>query len=362
MFLRQRWRDDRLANISTSESFPLVYDILRKLWIPDLYILNEKEGHTHDITVPNRLIHLAPDGRILYSQRITVTLSCVMKLEKYPLDNQTCGIQMGSYGFTTKDMVISWMPVNPIQKPDDIKLTEFNWVKTESGDCTEIYTTGTFSCIYVSFSFERELQYYLVQTYVPTLLVVVLSWLSFWIDETAVPARVSLGILNVLTMTSQATAVNQQLPRVSYIKAIDVWMTMCLVFVFGALLEFSVVNMLRRRESARENSGPGTKDLIDFNQLKRPPAAAREDPPTITRQDAPGTLGTGDGTMSSSAVFSNQHSHVTWSKSLPQSRSRPVTATHRPHTIDVFSRVFFPILFLVFIVVYWSVYSMADIV
>lgn len=69
MFLRQRWRDDRLANISTSESFPLVYDILRKLWIPDLYILNEKEGHTHDITVPNRLIHLAPDGRILYSQR-----------------------------------------------------------------------------------------------------------------------------------------------------------------------------------------------------------------------------------------------------------------------------------------------------
>lgn len=101
----------------------------------------------------------------------------------------------------------------------------------------------------------------------PTLLVVVLSWLSFWIDETAVPARVSLGILNVLTMTSQATAVNQQLPRVSYIKAIDVWMTMCLVFVFGALLEFSVVNMLRRRESARENSGPGTKDLIDFNQV-----------------------------------------------------------------------------------------------
>ena len=69
IFLRQSWRDDRLANISTIKSFPITYDVLGKLWIPDLYVVNEKEGHTHDITVPNRLIRLAPDGSILYSQR-----------------------------------------------------------------------------------------------------------------------------------------------------------------------------------------------------------------------------------------------------------------------------------------------------
>ena len=78
--------------------------------------------------------------------------------------------------------------------------------------------TGNYSCIYAKFLLNRQFHYYLVQTYVPTILIVILSWVSFWIDETAVPARITLGILTVLTMTSQSTIINQRLPRVSYIK------------------------------------------------------------------------------------------------------------------------------------------------
>ena len=40
--------------------------------------------------------------------------------------------------------------------------------------------------------------------------------------------------------------VNATLPRVSYIKAIDVWMMMCLIFCFTALLEYSFVNVAAR--------------------------------------------------------------------------------------------------------------------
>ena len=80
------------------------------------------------------------------------------------------------------------------------------------------FDVGNHTCIYAEFQLNRQFQYYLVQTYIPTILIVILSWVSFWIDENAVPARVTLGILTVLTMTSQSTVINQRLPRVSYIK------------------------------------------------------------------------------------------------------------------------------------------------
>ena len=44
-----------------------------------------------------------------------------------------------------------------------------------------------------------------------------------------------------------------QLPKVSYIKAIDVWMTSCLIFVFAALLEYAVVNVVARKQEFKKN-------------------------------------------------------------------------------------------------------------
>jgi len=62
--------------------------------------------------------------------------------------------------------------------------------------------------------------------------------------------RYVIGLLTVLTTTTQSTVVNSSMPRVSYIKAIDVWMSMCLLFVFVALLEYAVVNVLARHHRA----------------------------------------------------------------------------------------------------------------
>lgn len=78
-------------------------------------------------------------------------------------------------------------------------------------------------------------------------MIVMLSWVSFWLYVDSVPARISLGILTVLTMTTQNDSAQGNLPKVSYIKAIDVWNFLCLVFVFSALLEYSIVNYLSRK-------------------------------------------------------------------------------------------------------------------
>lgn len=99
-----------------------------------------------------------------------------------------------------------------------------------------------------------------------------LSWVSFWINHEATSARVALGMLysflfqidrrifqffvffflsshptisgitTVLTMTTISTGVRSSLPRISYVKAIDIYLVMCFVFVFAALLEYAAVN------------------------------------------------------------------------------------------------------------------------
>lgn len=104
---------------------------------------------------------------------------------------------------------------------------------------------------------QRAIGFFLIQVYIPSILIVILSWVSFWINLDAIPARVSLGLLTVLTMTTQSTSANQSLPKVSYIKGIDVWMSVCLIFVFIALLEFAFVNAI-----SRSKSGPGRRAFL----------------------------------------------------------------------------------------------------
>ena len=72
-------------------------------------------------------------------------------------------------------------------------------------------------------TFKREFSYYLLTIYVPCCMLVIVSWVSFWLDPNAVPARVSLGVTTLLTMSTQTASINNSLPPVAYTKAIDVW-------------------------------------------------------------------------------------------------------------------------------------------
>ncbi|KAK2168694.1 hypothetical protein LSH36_15g19065, partial [Paralvinella palmiformis] len=269
IFMRQRWIDDRLNFTEYKHDITLNYNMFDLLWVPDLYVKNEKKATFHEVTVPNRLLKLSPNGQIYYSQRLSLTLKCDMHLKYYPMDNQTCKIEFESYGYTTRDIVFKWnTEKDPVQVSEWLEMPEFILTNTSVGDCTTEYITGSFTCKYAIFKLNRQFAYYLIQTFIPSCLIVALSWVSFWIDFHAVPARITLGLLTVLTITTQSSSVSSRLPRVSYIKAIDVWMTCCLVFVFGALIEYSIVNVLARnyeQTAKKKNDAVEIDDHMSLN-------------------------------------------------------------------------------------------------
>jgi len=41
-----------------------------RVWMPDLFFSNEKEGHFHNIIMPNVYIRIFPNGLVLYSIRL----------------------------------------------------------------------------------------------------------------------------------------------------------------------------------------------------------------------------------------------------------------------------------------------------
>ncbi|UJR20950.1 hypothetical protein I4U23_024058 [Adineta vaga] len=260
LIFRQSWYDPRLNYTGTdwatkSPQITLHYSLIDRIWVPDSFFRNAKEGKRSDITVPNRLIRIHRDGKVLYSQRLLLKLDCQMKLQKFPLDNQTCVVNIGSYGFATNDLAFFWdeaQNVSAIRVNEDLEMPDFVLSNHEARYCNRTTATGSFTCLLVVLHLKRLFGYYLVQVYIPSMLIVILSFVSFWIDHKSVPARISVGLLTVLTVTTQSSGIRSQLPRVSYIKAIDVWMSACLVFVFAGLLEYALVNVIARKGELRQ--------------------------------------------------------------------------------------------------------------
>lgn len=52
------------------------------------------------------------------------------------------------------------------------------------------------------------------------------------------------GILSVLSLSSECTSLASELPKVSYVKAIDIWLIACLLFGFASLVEYAVVQVM----------------------------------------------------------------------------------------------------------------------
>lgn len=316
--VRQRWWDDRLTYNSYDGKIKYIRAPPCRVWKPDLFFANEIEAEEHEIFAPNELLRISPNGEVLFSKRVTLRLSCTMNFRNFPFDFQRCKIAMPSYGYTIDDVMVMWENTAPIQVTKTLPPSQFSLENYLPGYCDTTTATGTYGCIKAKFLFKRSYSYYQIQIYIPTSMMVILSWLTFWIDREVLIARALMALMTLLTMATQVAHFNTLVPTVNYTKALDVWTGVCLTFSFFAVCELIVVHHLNRRRKAGKTS------------------------------DGNLTVNSDNDTTNDFKSTKTRSCFNIW----------PLIST--PDGLDIVVRVVYPVLFILFNVIYWPTYAFAE--
>uniref|UniRef100_A0A8C5LW64 Gamma-aminobutyric acid receptor subunit gamma-3 n=1 Tax=Leptobrachium leishanense TaxID=445787 RepID=A0A8C5LW64_9ANUR len=267
IFFAQTWTDSRLRFNSTMKILTLNSNMVGLIWIPDTIFRNSKTAEAHWITTPNQLLRIWNDGKILYTLRLTINAECQLQLHNFPMDEHSCPLIFSSYGYPMDEMTYRWRK-NSVETSNQKswRLYQFDFMGLRN--TTEIVSTsaGDYIVMTVYFDLSRRMGYFTIQTYIPCILTVVLSWVSFWIKKDATPARTALGITTVLTMTTLSTIARKSLPRVSYVTAMDLFVTVCFLFVFAALMEYAALNYYSSCKKDSKNIRRGQNNCLEHSQ------------------------------------------------------------------------------------------------
>ncbi|KAM4035260.1 gamma-aminobutyric acid receptor subunit pi [Anomaloglossus baeobatrachus] len=350
IFLRQRWTDERLV-FEGNKSITLDSRLVQLLWVPDTYIVDSKKSFLHDVTVDNRLVRLYYNGTVLYAIRITTTVACNMDLTKYPMDKQTCKLQLESWGYNVKDLRYKWLRGNnSVYGMNTLQLAQYTLEKYYTEVSTGKDETGTYPRLTLYFVFKRNIIYFILETYVPSSLLVILSWISFWISKASVPARTCIGVTTVLAMTTMLVGSRSTLPAAKcFVKAIDVYLGICFTFIFGALLEYAVIHYCAEKHAAMKEK-----------EKKIPPEEWENNTVLLLNNDLK-ERNTSEDKIENNGLKSENNTSTDRSNFCMKIRERLDTfldffTVKNPQNIDYYSRVTFPVIFLIVNVFYWSYY------
>ncbi|CAL8116333.1 unnamed protein product [Orchesella dallaii] len=342
---RQQWLDERLSFQSQDSNirYLTLTNSKNEIWQPDTFFSNEIEGKYHDLMMRNEYIRIFPDGEVLTSIRISLRLSCPMNYQNFPFDTQYCSIRLASYGFTTRDIVLAWKSYDPVEvgafPASDIQNFELKQFTTDY--CDSQTNTGIYSCLRVDLKFQRNFHSYLTLVYIPSMMMVVTSWVSFWITPKAVTARTLIATLTLFVLAIQTAEANNTFPQTSYTKPVDVWTGTCLTFVFVALLEFAIVHYLSNRKE--NNSSTPARSKIDENAGIVTNVVGEDGEVEIQLKD----MSPRDGNRG------HQGQMEAVSGLAPNLISKSESSSN---ILDVVSRIAFPALFILFIILYRLAY------
>nr|AXS78261.1 Ligand-gated ion channel 50 [Anisakis simplex] len=256
ILLSQIWHDERLRfeqYSSCIENLTLNYLVVDRIWQPMVCFVNSKKSDLHSSPTPNTFLLIYPNGTVWINHRLRVEGPCYMDLRRFPMDSQECELILESYAYNAAKVRLKWRDWDPVFSYDsrtrlpDFVLSELKWDKKSF-----FYAAGKWDQLSVSFFLTRQYGFYILQIYTPTYISVVMSWLPFWIDRNSQPARFTLAVSSLMALTFQYGSVAKSLPRVGYIKAIDIWMFAMCFFILFSLIHLTMVGYIDRVTTTRE--------------------------------------------------------------------------------------------------------------
>ncbi|VDD90428.1 unnamed protein product [Enterobius vermicularis] len=319
IYINEMWLDPALnfeGFSSCKENLSLKHQVLDKLWTPNSCFINSKVAEIHE-------------------SPFRVKGPCSMDLTNFPMDVQKCNLVYESFNYNNQEVRMRWNPLvkQAVYPTGPIVLPDFNLVGISTSRKYEPYPAGMWDELHVTFTFQRRCIWYFMQGYIPTYFTIFISWISFSLGPNALPARTMLGVNALLAMIFQFGNVMRSLPRVSYVKAIDVWMLVSITFIFCSLLELAIVGYKVKKKEKPKKLPIKTCKKEEFtspvlnHQANSPPNYGRRFMVPVNAIE------------------------LKWQKA--SWKTEPWT----PDKIDWISSIAFPTCFAIFNIVYWSYYT-----
>ena len=134
-----------------------------------------------------------------------------------------------------------------------------------------LYQTSTLPVAGFKIKLSRKSWKYLLTYYLPSTIIVIISWTSFCIPPTSYPARTGLLIPTLLVLVSIFTNVITSTPEdANHVTAIVFWILGCIFFVFSALLSYAFIIIRMRfidhRESKKVQEEPSKRRKKDVQE------------------------------------------------------------------------------------------------
>ncbi|NP_001107777.1 pH-sensitive chloride channel precursor [Tribolium castaneum] len=340
--LQQQWFDPRLKYSNQSR-----YDFLNAIhhhndiWLPDTYFI--MHGDFKDPLIPMHFsLRIYRNGTVFYSMRRHLILSCQGHLNIFPFDDPECSFSLESISYEMKSIKYVWKnDEDVLKKSSSLATLNAYLIKNQTSECNHKNNwRGNYSCLGVRLIFTRDRAFYFTTVFIPGIILVTSSFITFWLEWNAVPARVMIGVTTMLNFFTTSNGFRSTLPVVSNLTAMNVWDGVCMCFIYASLLEFVCVNYVgRKRPLHNVVYRPGENPVIQGDKKRDSTGVANE-------------------IVSCTNCGPNPCTHTANNGCAAEVRKKePPHPIRVAKTIDVIARITFPTAFAVFLIFFFYHYS-----